>query len=103
MSAKYDATLGSLLAQQDPKIREILHRGQTLSRLNHAVQQLWSHEPWIKLIRIANIRGTTLVVFVQTAAVQFPLRNQKKTLLDFLKQQFEISCTELDIKVVPNH
>jgi hypothetical protein len=91
------------LARQNSGIQDILQRGKALAAINQALKQHWSDEPWINQIRVANIRGTTLVVFSQTAAIQIPLRHQKQNLLNFLQQQLGLTCTELEVKVVPNH
>lgn len=103
MSSKDAPTMQDWLGRQNPGVQDILRRGQTLATINQTLKQHWSDELWINQIRVANIRGTTLVVFVQTAAVQIPLRYRKQALLNFLQQQFELTCTELEVKVVPNH
>lgn len=103
MSFKDAPIMGDWLGNQELKTREVLNRGRLLASMNQALKDQWAQEIWIDQIRIANIRGTTLVVFVQTAAALIPLRYKKQALLDFLKREFELRCTELDAKVVPNH
>ena len=103
MSSKDAPTMQDWLSRQNSSVQDILRRGQTLATINQTLKQHWSDELWINQIRVANIRGTTLVVFVQTAAVQIPLRYRKQALLNFLQQQFGLTCTELEVKVVPNH
>ena len=103
MSFKDAPVMGDWLNNQELKTREVLNRGRILASINQVLKDQWIQEIWIDQIRIANIRGTTLVVFVQSAAVLIPLRYKKQSLLDFVNREFELNCTELDAKVVPNH
>jgi hypothetical protein len=103
MSSKDAPTMQDWLSRQNPFVQETLRRGQTLAAINQALHQQWADEPWIKQIRVANIRGTTIIVFIQSAAIQVPLRYRKPDLLNLLKQQFRLTCTDMEVKVVPNH
>lgn len=103
MSKKVAPSLRDLLIHQEPKTVEILSRGRILVSINQSLKAHWAHEAWIDQIRVANIRGTTLVVFAQTAAALIPLRYKKQALFNFIQQEFDLPCTELDAKVVPNH
>lgn len=91
------------LIRQESKTSAVLNRGRILISINQSLKDHWSDEAWIHQIRIANIRGTTLVVFAQTAAALIPLRYKKQALLNFIQQEFDLPCTEIDAKVVPNH
>ncbi|MGH8455991.1 MAG: hypothetical protein ACRETW_13890 [Stenotrophobium sp.] len=90
------------LQHQPRNVREMLNRAQRIAEIDHALHEHWAHEAWISSLRIANIRGSTVVLFAQTAAALVPLRYRKKALLEFLKQRFAIACNELDIKVRPD-
>lgn len=94
--------LQNWLSQQPQTVRELLTRAQRLTAINNELQKQWSSEPWIKSIRIANIRGNTVVIFTQTAASLVPLRYRKASLLGLLKEQFNLTCTEIDAKVRPD-
>lgn len=94
--------LQNWLNQQPQSVRELLTRAQRLTAINNELQRQWSSEPWIKSIRIANIRGNTVVIFTQTAASLVPLRYRKASLLGLLKEQFNLTCTEIDAKVRPD-
>lgn len=103
MSNKDAPSVRDWLVRQDPKTFDVLSRSRILISINQSLKAHWAHEAWIDQIRVANIRGTTLVVFAQTAAALIPLRYKKRALLDFIQQEFDFPCTELDAKVMPNH
>lgn len=90
------------LSHQPKTVRELLGRAQRLAEINQALQEHWQCEPWIHTVRVANVRGTTVVVFAQSAASLIPLRYRKDALISFLRQRFGLSCTELDLKVRPD-
>jgi hypothetical protein len=83
-------------------VRELLARAQRLTAINTELQKQWSSEPWVRSLRIANIRGNTVVIFSQTAASLVPLRYRKASLLGLLKEQFNLTCTEIDARVRPD-
>jgi hypothetical protein len=89
------------LNQQPRTVRELLSRAGHLAAINRELQQQWASEPWIQSIRIANIRGNTVVIFAQTATALVPLRYRKEALLSFLKERFQLACKEIDAKVRP--
>jgi len=94
--------LQNWLSQQPQTVRELLSRAQRLAAMNTELQKQWSSEPWIKSIRIANIRGNTVVIYAQTAASLVPLRYRKASLLGLLKERFNLTCTEIDARVRPD-
>jgi hypothetical protein len=89
------------LNQQPRTVRELLSRAGHLAAINHELQQQWASEPWVQSIRIANIRGNTVVIFAQTAAALVPLRYRKEALLSLLKERFQLACKEIEAKVRP--
>lgn len=93
--------LNNWLQQQPATVGRLLTRAQRLSQINCALKEQWADEPWIHLIRVANIRGSTVVIYVQTASAIIPLRYRREALLAFLKQRFELVCLEMDAKVKP--
>jgi hypothetical protein len=90
------------LNQQPQTVRELLARAQHLSAINRELQKQWASEPWVRSLRIANIRGNTVVIFAQTAATLIPLRYRKESLLNLLRERFQLTCTEIDAKVRPS-
>jgi hypothetical protein len=89
------------LDQQPRNVRELLSRAQRIAEIDRALHEHWAQQPWADTLRIANIRGNTVVVFTSTAAALIPLRYHRKALLGFLKQRYELACTDLEIKVKP--
>lgn len=94
--------LQNWLSQQPQTVRDLLSRAQRLTAINNELQSQWSSEPWVQSIRIANIRGNTVVIFAQTAASLVPLRYRKASLLGLLKERFNLTCTEIDARVRPD-
>ena len=94
--------LRNWLGQQPQTVRELLSRAQRLRAINNELQKQWASEPWAGSLRIANIRGNTVVVYAQTAACLVPLRYRKASLLGLLKEQFGLNCTELQATVRPD-
>lgn len=89
------------LTHQPRGLRALFERARLLAEINHALRQ-WSDDPWLSHIRLANIRGNTLVIFSSSAAALVPLRHRQKALLDFLNQRFYLACTQLEAKVRPH-
>lgn len=94
--------LSNWLKYQPSSVRGLLSRAQRLSRINQALQAQWASEAWVQSIRIANIRGNTVVIYAQTASAMIPLRYRREALLAFLRQNFELNCLEIDAKVRPD-
>ncbi|MGH8460026.1 MAG: hypothetical protein ACRESS_00320 [Stenotrophobium sp.] len=94
--------LQSWLDHQPRNVRELLTRAQRLAEIDRAVHEYWTQEPWAETLRIANIRGNTVVIFTPTAAALIPLRYHQKALLGFLKHRFQLACTAIEVKVSPH-
>ncbi|MFT4045494.1 MAG: hypothetical protein QM661_02255 [Solimonas sp.] len=77
-----------------------LARLQCLADINRALP-LWCDEPWIRQIRVANIRERTVVVFSASASALVPLRHRSNALLEWLNDRFRLSCTRVEAKVRP--
>lgn len=89
------------LDRQPRSLRELLERARHLAAINRALREHWSEYAWGDAIRIANIRGSTVVLYSRSAAALIPLRYRRQALLGFLQQRFGLTCTELDVKVRP--
>lgn len=77
-----------------------LQRARQLALINRSLDR-WCDEPWVRQLRIANLRGGTLVVYSSSAAALVPLRHRRQAFLEWLNQQFQLGCTELDVRVRP--
>lgn len=91
--------IGSLRRQQHP-LRDLIERAERLAALDDALRR-WTREPWFKSIRLANIRGDTVVLFASNAAALVPLRYRQQELLAFLREALNIPCSRLETKVRP--
>lgn len=98
---KFDGKpIGDWLRQQPSELRGLLDRARLLADINRALPS-WSAEPWVALIRVANVRGETLVIHARTAAALVPLRYRSTALLAWLNQRFRLGCTKTEAKVKP--
>src|SRR3546814_3792850 len=55
-----------------------LSQVQQLADINRSLPS-WCAEPWVRQIRVANIRGQTVVVFSASASALVPLRHRSST------------------------
>lgn len=94
-------TLIGTLRQQPHPLRDLIERAERLTALDNALRQ-WTQEPWFQSIRLANIRGDTVVLFASNAAALVPLRYRQQELLSFLRDSLKLSCTRLETKVRPS-
>ncbi|HET8883147.1 MAG TPA: hypothetical protein VFM56_13300 [Solimonas sp.] len=77
-----------------------LSQVQRLTDINRSLPS-WCAEPWVRQIRVANVRGQTVVVFSASAAALVPLRHRSSAFLHWLNDRYRLSCTRLDAKVRP--
>jgi hypothetical protein len=89
------------LVQQPSSVRQLLDRANQLDQINRALQQ-WNDAPWLAHIRLANIRGSTLVFYSSSAATLVNLRHHQQALLDFVQRNFQLACTHIEAKVRPD-
>lgn len=101
--SKDPETLANWLRHQPLNVRGLLTRAQRLTEMNDALQEQWGSEPWMRSIRIANVRGNTLVVYANSATAIVPLRYRSQAMLAFLQQRFALNCLEIDAKVRPDY
>jgi hypothetical protein len=78
----------------------VLARAQQLTDINRVLRD-WCDEPWIRHVRLANLRGNTVVIYVASASALIPLRHRSSDLLDWLQARFQLGCTRMDAKVRP--
>ncbi|MBI2384223.1 MAG: DUF721 domain-containing protein [Gammaproteobacteria bacterium] len=61
----------------------------------------WLAEPWSSAVRVANVRGDTLVIFCSNAAALTRLRYRQAELLSLVRLRHGLACTRLEAKVKP--
>lgn len=99
VSAEPALLLGRLL-QQPGEFDSLLQRVRRIEALDHALR-LWLGDPTPGAIRVANLRGETLIVFADSAASLTKLRYQQESLLAYLRERHGIPVNRLDAKVRP--
>lgn len=95
------AHLHSRLVNGPGEFGNLLEVTQRLEALNSALRQ-WANEPWLDSIRVANLRGDTLVLFADSASALVPLRYRRDALLAFLRDRFGVTATRIEAKVRPS-
>lgn len=88
-------TLQQCLDQASP-----LRRVRQLEAINRSLPQ-WCAEPWVRQLRVVNLRGDTVVIFSASAAALVPLRHRGSLFLDWLNHHHQLACTRLETKVRP--
>ena len=100
MTLSDPALLHSRLLQQPGDIETLLQRVKRIESLDRAVHQ-WTGEPWLSAIRVANLRGDTLVVFSDSATAATMLRYRRADLITYLREQHGLEISRLETKVRP--
>lgn len=100
MSTADPALLHGRLLQQPGDIEPLLQRVRRIEALDRALH-LWTGEPWLAAIRVANLRGDTLVVFADSASAATALRYRRDDLLDYLRQRHGLAVSRIEAKVRP--
>jgi hypothetical protein len=57
--------------------------------------------PWAGTLRVATLRGTTLVLYTTSAAVLIPLRAHQSAILDLVQPILGLRPTRIEAKVRP--
>lgn len=94
------AHLHGRLKEEPGELGDLLQVTQRLEALNHAMRQ-WANEPWLDSIRVANLRGDTLVLFADNASALVPLRYRRDALLAFLRERHGVPATRIEARVRP--
>lgn len=92
--------LRQVLSQSPQSLGGVLERARRLSDINREMRD-WCDEPWVRQIRIANLRGDTVVLYSASASALVPLRHHSRSLLAWLKTRYQLSCTRVETKVRP--
>jgi hypothetical protein len=86
--------------QSVSSLRHLLDRAQRLSDASLALRA-WLDQPWARHLRIANLRGDTIMLYSSNASALIPLRQQQGRILAFLSQQLGVTLSRLEAKVRP--
>lgn len=97
MSAE-PALLHGRLLKKPGEFESLLDRVRRIEALDRALHQ-WSSEPWLQAIRVANLRGDTLVVFSDSAASLTTLRYQRDTLVTYLREHHGLPVSRIEARV----
>lgn len=97
-SAPEPRLLKQCLRQGGNTLGAALNRARWLAEIGESLNE-WTQEPWIREIRIANIRDETVVVYATSAAALVPLRNRSPALLEWLGRRHRVFCTRVDARV----
>lgn len=89
-----------ILNQRAAPAGALLARAQRIAEINRALRD-WHDEPWIRHVRIANLRGETVVIYVASAPALIPLQRRGPSLLAWLQSRYQIACTRIETKVRP--
>lgn len=79
----------------------LLEQVRRIEALNLALRQ-WTNDPWLNSIRVANLRGDTLVLFADNAAVATTLRYQREALAAYLRERCGLAINRIEAKVRPS-
>ena len=88
------------LRQGGKALDATLSRARWLADIGLSLSE-WTQDPWIKEIRVANIRDETIVIYAASAAALVPLRHRSHALLAWLNARHQLRCTRIDTRVRP--
>ncbi len=92
--------LKHVLSQAQEVRGGVLERARRLADINRALRE-WCDEPWVRQVRLANLRGDTVVLYSASASALVPLRHRSRSLLAWLNTRYHLTCTRIDAKVRP--
>lgn len=78
----------------------LLQRAQDLSAISNTLKE-WCNEPWISQVRLANIRGETVILYAANAGAMVHLRHRRRSLLTWLNTRHHLCCTRVELQVRP--
>lgn len=86
--------------QGSSALGRLLSRSQRLQDLDRRLNR-WLAEPWAASVRIADLEGTTLIVFCDSAAALTQFRYRVPEAMAYLRQSCGLSLTRIEAKVRP--
>jgi hypothetical protein len=93
-------TVRAALDRQATQLRQLLARADQLSRIQALLRELLD-EPWADALRVANLRGTTLILHAENGAIATALRHRQQDLIARLSHRLGHRLDQLEIKVRP--
>lgn len=75
-------------------------RLRQLQAINQSLPQ-WCAEPWVRQLRVANLRDGSLVIYSSSAAALVPLRHRSAAFLRWLREHHGLDCQRLLLSVRP--
>lgn len=94
------SSLHGRLSRQPGSFGSLLDQVRRIEALDQALRR-WTNEPWLDSIRVANLRGDTLVLFVDNAAAATTLRYRREALQAYLCDRCGVAISEIEAKVRP--
>lgn len=94
------ALLHGRLLGQPGEFVNLLQQVQRIEALDRTLRQ-WTKDPWLSAIRVANLRGETLVLFSDSAAALTTLRYQHESLTAFFRDRHGIVISRIEARVKP--
>lgn len=95
------SSLHGRLAGSPGELSGLLDQVRRIEALNRALRQ-WTKDPWLDSIRVANLRGDTLVLFADNAAVATALRYRREALGAYLDERCGLRIKRIEAKVRPS-
>lgn len=89
-----------LSAALSGSVGTLLERARLLEAVNHTLTQ-WCDDPWIRQIRLVNLRGDTVVIYADNAAALSMLRHRSRSFLSWLNARHALGATRLHCQVRP--
>jgi hypothetical protein len=92
--------LSDWLKGQPGLLHQALSHAEQLTRATGALRA-FLNEPWSHAARVASFDGDTAVIYADHAAAATLLRFRAESLLAFVRERYNPSCTSVEIKVQP--
>lgn len=93
-------TIGQLIRERTVTVRALLERADWLHGIE-ATLHTGFDAPWAAGLRVANIRGGTLVLYADNAAAALRARLSTQNILKLVNQHHELRCAAVEIKTRP--
>lgn len=84
----------SLSAALSGSVGTLLERARLLETINQTLPQ-WCDDPWVRQIRLVNLRGDTVVVYADNASALSMLRHRSRSLLSWLNARHALGAAHL--------
>lgn len=92
--------LSQLLDGHPTTVRSVLARARYLRGIQDAIREHLA-APWSHSVRVANLRGRTLILYTDNASALNQMRFRTDELLAFLQERFGTSFRQIEIKLRP--